>query len=91
MPTEVQIKLTNYTTDFYTVGGSQYVDSNCNTITFINYGTSIVKVEAVTLQPNQSLELGGNAGEFTTQRFYINFGTSVAGNNLVIVRKIYLL
>lgn len=89
--TEIQIKLQGYETDFYSVEKSQYIESDCNTLTFINYGTSVVKVEAVTLQPSQSLELGGNSGEYTKQRFFINFGSSTIGNYVVVVRKRYVM
>ena len=90
MSTDINIKILNFTTDFYTVDTSQYVESDCNTITFINYGLPVVNIESVPLQQNQSFSISGNAGELTTQKFFVNFGNSVTGNNCVIVRKRYL-
>jgi hypothetical protein len=88
---DVKITALNYEVDFYTVDVSQYVGGYpYNGLTFINYGTSTVRIENITLQPNQQFEISGNTGEVTTQRFFVNFGTSTTGNNVVVVRKRYL-
>jgi hypothetical protein len=50
----------------------------------------VVRIENVTLQPNQQFEIPANAGEVSTQRFFVNFGSSTTGNNLTIVSKRYL-
>ena len=87
----VNVNLLNYEVDFYTVDISGYVGGdNCNGYVFINYGTSVVKIESMTLQPNQQFEVSGNTGENTKQRFFVNFGTSTTGNNVVVVKKRYL-
>jgi ATP-dependent Lon protease len=89
--TDINIDALKYETDFYTIDTSQYVGGYpYNGLTFINYGTSVVKIESITLQPNQQFEIGGNTGEITTQRFFVNFGSSTTGNNVVVVRKRYL-
>jgi len=90
MATNINIDVLKYATDFYTVDVSQYIVTDCNTVTFINYGTSIVTIENVPLQQNQSLSISGNAGEITNQKFFVNFGTSTSGNNCVIIRKRYI-
>jgi ATP-dependent Lon protease len=88
---DVSINLLKYEVDFYTVDNSQYVGGYpYNGMTFINYGTSVAKIESITLQPNQQFEISGNTGEVTNQRFFVNFGTSTTGNNVVVVRKRYL-
>lgn len=88
---DVKITALNYEVDFYTADTSQYIGGYAyNSLTFINYGTSVVKIENVTLQPNQQFELTGNVGEYTKQRFFINFGSSTTGNNVVVIRKRYL-
>jgi ATP-dependent Lon protease len=88
---DVAINLIKYEVDFYTVDTSQYVGGDAfNGMTFINYGTSVAKIESITLQPNQQFEITGNTGEITIQRFFVNFGTSTTGNNVVVVRKRYL-
>jgi hypothetical protein len=86
----INFDILKYTTDFYTVDLSQYVVSDCNTITFINYGSPVVTIENVPLQQNQSLTITGNSGELTNQKFFVNFGTSTTGNNCVVIRKRYL-
>jgi hypothetical protein len=86
----INFDILRYTTDFYTVDLSQYVVSDCNTITFINYGIPVVTIENVPLQQNQSLTITGNSGELTNQKFFVNFGTSTTGNNCVVIRKRYL-
>ena len=90
MATNINIDVLKYATDFYTVDTSKYIESDCNTITFINYGTPVVTIENVPLQQNQSLSISGNAGEITNQKFFVNFGTSTSGNNCVIIRKRYI-
>jgi hypothetical protein len=90
MLTNINIDVLKYATDFYTVDTSQYIETDCNTVTFINYGTPVVTIENVPLQQNQSLSISGNAGEVTNQKFFVNFGTSTTGNNCVIIRKRYL-
>jgi hypothetical protein len=86
----INIDVLKFSTDFYTVDASQYILSDCNTITFINYGVPVVTIENVLLQQNQSFTISGNAGELTTQKFFVNFGTSTTGNNCVVIRKRYL-
>jgi vancomycin resistance protein YoaR len=87
----VTVKLLQYEIDFFSVSVSQYVGgSDCNGYTFINYGTSVVKIEQIVLQPNQQFEVTGNVGENTTQRYFVNFGSSSSGNNVVIVKKRYI-
>jgi hypothetical protein len=89
--TDVNITALKYEVDFYTCDTSQYVGGYpYNGMTFINYGTSVAKIENITLQPNQQFEIAGNTGEVTSQRFFVNFGTSATGNNVVVVRKRYL-
>jgi len=89
--TNVNIDLLQYEVDFFQLQTSQYVSGdNGNALTFINYGTSVVKIESIVLQPNQQFQIQGNTGENTKQRFFVNFGTSTTGNNVVIVRKRYI-
>ena len=91
MATLVNIDLIKFEVDFFTVDNSQYIGGyDYNSITFINYGTSVVQIESIILQPNQQFEIAGNMAEYCSQRFFVNFGTSTTGNNVVIVRKRYL-
>lgn len=87
----INIDILKYEIDFYTVDTSQYIGGESfNSITFINYGTSVAQIESITLQPSQQFEIAGNTGEVTSQRFFVNFGSSTSGNNVVAVRKRYI-
>lgn len=85
---KIQAGQINYETSFITYDVSGFVTSDCNSILFINYGTNAVMIESVTLQTGQTLQIEGNAGEFTTQRFFAKFIGS-GTNNLVTVKKNY--
>jgi hypothetical protein len=88
---KVTADLVKYDVSFITYDVSGYVTSDCNSILFINYGTNAVQIESVVLQQNQSLNIEGNQGEFTSRRFFANFINSGGYNNLVTVKKNYLL
>ena len=65
------------------------IESNCNAITFINSGTNVAQVNGIYLQPNQSLELGGNYCEIDVTKYYCSF--SGAGiNQLTVIRKLFV-
>ena len=87
---QVTVKLLEYETSFYSVDVPKYIETGANSLTFINFGTSVVSVETVQLQPGQQLEIQGNNGEITYQRFFVNFSTGVGlVNNCVVVLKQY--
>ena len=75
--------------NFITYDQNGFVTSNCNSITFINYGTNQVTIESVVLQQNQSLAIDGNAGEIMQKQFLATF-TGAGTNNLVTIKKNYL-
>jgi len=79
----------NYDVSFITYDTSGYVTSDCNSILFINYGTNPVVIEGVTLQQNQSLNIEGNQGEYTSRRFLAVF-SGAGTNNLVTIKKNYI-
>jgi hypothetical protein len=78
-----------YDVNFITYDLNGFVTSNCNSITFINYGTNQVTIESVVLQQNQSLAIDGNAGEIIHKQFLATF-TGAGTNNLVTIKKNYL-
>jgi hypothetical protein len=89
----VEIKLLEWETQSYIVDTPKYIETGANSLTFINYGTSVVTITniGVILQPNQSFEIGGNAGEITNQRFFVTFSTGVGlVNNCNIILKRYI-
>lgn len=88
---DIKVTALNFEVDFYTCDQSTYVGGYAyNSLVFINKGTSNVSIESITLAPNQQFEISGNQGEYTMQRFFVNFGSSTTGNNVVVVRKRYL-
>lgn len=88
---KVTADLINYDVSFITYDVSGYTTTNCNSILFINYGSNAVQIESVTLQQNQSLNIEGNQGEVTTRQFFAKFIDTGGFNNLVTVKKNYIL
>ena len=67
-----------------------FVTTNCNSITFINYGTATVTIDNnVQLTQGQQLNIDGNAGEIINKQFLISFAASLV-NNLVTIKKNYI-
>lgn len=75
--------------NFITYDINGFITTNCNSITFINYGTNQVKIESVILLQNQSFSIDGNAGEIMHKQFLATF-TGAGTNNLVTIKKNYL-
>lgn len=78
-----------YDVNFITYDANGFITSNCNSITFINYGSNTVTIESVVLTQNQSLTIDGNAGEIMHKQFLATF-SGVGTNNLVTIKKNYL-
>jgi len=68
---------------------TQFVSSECNSITFINYGTSVVTIQqGIVLANGQSFTIEGNENELCIQQFLVTFGNT-GTNNCTIVKKNY--
>lgn len=78
-----------YTTEtkIFVLTGS--TDSNCNSILFINTGTSAVTIDGITLQQGQQFRIDGNRDEILVKTYYFNFATGAA-NSLTVVFKRYI-
>lgn len=78
-----------YTTEtkVYVLTGS--TDSNCNSILFINTGTSTVTIDGVTLQQGQQFRIDGNENEMLIKTYYFTFAAG-GTNSLTIVYKRYI-
>lgn len=62
--------------------------SECNSITFINTGTSQMQINGVNLAPGDQLVSQGNEGELNKTRYRLSF--SGAGTEVcTVIRKIY--
>jgi hypothetical protein len=78
----------NYIPVFIAYNTAQSIPTDCNSIIFINSGTSTAIIENVTLAPSQSFVIDGNENEYTNATLQINF-TGGGQNNLVVVKKIF--
>jgi len=78
-----------YVTETKVYFQSGQTPSECNSILFINTGTTNVNVEGLVLTPAQSWSVEGNACEINVK--YYNFVFSGTGNNsLTVIIKRYL-
>jgi len=80
--------LRNYTPVFIAYNTPQSIPTDCNSIIFINLGTTNAVIENVTLAPSQSFVIDGNENEITNTTLQVNF-TGAGQNNLVVVKKIF--
>ena len=80
--------MVKYTPFFISYNAAQSIPTDCNSILFINLGTTTALVENVTLAPSQSFSIDGNECEYTEATIQINF-TGSGSNNLVVVKKVY--
>lgn len=80
--------MTHYTPVFIAYNTAQSIPTDCNSIIFINSGTTNAVIENVILAPSQSFVIDGNELEYTTATLQINF-TGAGQNNLIVVKKIY--
>lgn len=78
----------NYKTEFTQYTTNNQIQSNCNSITFINTGTINVQVNQFELSPSAQLTIGGNVGEIDRTIYNINFVGATNGV-LSIIKKIY--
>jgi hypothetical protein len=89
MDFKIKAQLIEYDVNFISYGQSGFITSNCNSITFINYGTNSVTIEGqAVLTQGQSLNVDGNQGEIINKTFQIVF-TGAGTNNLVTIKKNY--
>jgi hypothetical protein len=78
----------HYTPVFIAYNTAQSIPTDCNSIIFINSGTTNAVIENVILAPSQSFVIDGNELEYTTATLQINF-TGAGQNNLIVVKKIF--
>jgi hypothetical protein len=78
----------NYVPVFIAYNTPQSIPTDCNSIIFINLGTTTALIENVSIAPSQSFVIDGNENEYTTATLQINC-TGAGQNNLVVVKKIF--
>ena len=74
-------------TKIYTQGGQ--IDTNCNSVLFVNTGIDVVNVDGLNLQPNQSWSIDGNADEMNIKTYSFKFLTT-SGPSLTSIQKRYV-
>jgi ABC-type transport system involved in cytochrome bd biosynthesis fused ATPase/permease subunit len=82
-----------YSVTGYIVSNNRSVESNCNTLQFINQGTSTVTINELNLQlaPGENFTLYGNVGEQCTTFYNVSFSTVFGEKNqLVVLVKQYV-
>ena len=72
-----------------------FVDALCNSVTIINVGLTVCKVELIPLNPGtpgvnngESVSFGGNRMEIFKGRIDINF--PAGAGQVIVIQKIYL-
>jgi len=80
--------MTKYTPVFIAYNTPQTIPTDCNSIIFINLGTSNAIIENILLAPSQSFVIDGNENEETNATLQVNFSGG-GQNNLVVVKKIF--
>jgi hypothetical protein len=92
---EDRILYYNITPVQYLVNSSIVVDPNCNSVTVINIGATIMTVNNIPLNPGtpginngESFTFGGNRAEVFSGRIDISF-TGGAGS-CIVIQKIYI-
>lgn len=69
---------------------TKYVSSDCNSITFINYGTSIALInQVIQIANGQSFTIEGNENEICVEQFLLTF-SGAGTKNVVVVRKTFV-
>ena len=78
-----------YTSEFLQVSESKNISGNCNSITFLNMGSSAANINGLDLQQNQSISIAGNYGEKDVTAYYITFAAT-GTKQLFVIRKLYV-
>lgn len=78
-----------YITETKIVTQNGQVDSNCNSITFLNTGVNNVFVDGIRITPGTSFTIIGNLNEMNIKTYSITFISPNTGS-LTIVYKRYV-
>lgn len=85
----------DFENEFQTINTVDQVRSNCNSITFINTGSTVAQVNGINLQPpatigenGEQLVISGNEGEVDKSIYRISFA-GTGDNILQVIRKVY--
>jgi hypothetical protein len=79
--------LRKYDIDITSYSQTQQVKSNCNSIQFVNLGTSTVTInQNITLITNQTFTIEGNDNEICVGIFLLTFD-NLGTNNCSVIKK----
>lgn len=82
-------KLVRFTNAQQIVSQSGSIESNCNSITFINIGNDTVTVMGYPLLQGYQLYLPGSVGEIDKTNYVASFAGVGTKPALLVIRKIY--
>jgi hypothetical protein len=84
------IQMQNYITEtkVFSVGGQ--TDSQCNSLLFVNTGTTDVYVDGFKLTSGQSWSILGNRGEINTKTYSFTFFEPKGTESLTVIYKRYV-
>ena len=78
-----------YITETKVFNVSGQTDSNCNSLIFVNTGTTSVTIDGFTLTPNQSWNITGYTNEMNVKVYSFNF-SGTGTNQLTALFKRYV-
>lgn len=82
------MKCVKYTTETKIITINGQVDSNCNSIIFLNTGNQNVFVDGIRITPGTSINITGNEGEMLIKTYSVLF--SGGTQSLTIIYKRYI-
>jgi hypothetical protein len=77
-----------YIEKFEIINQTQEIPSDCNELTLINTGTSIVTLNGLVINPGGQYVSSGNQNEINRSRYKLIFAT-IGTNEIFLIRKIY--
>ena len=76
-----------FITETKVFSASSQTDTNCNSVIFVNTGTTNVTIDGFTLTPNQSWNITGNQDEILVKVYSFNFTGSGVPSLTVLFKR----
>lgn len=84
------VSIQNYITETKVFYVNSQTESNCNTILFVNTGSSTVTIDGFSLTAGQSLSILGNRGELNVKTYAFTFDPADQKTSLTVIYKRYV-
>jgi hypothetical protein len=84
------VSIQKYITETKVFYSNSQTESNCNTVLFVNTGTSSVTIDGFTLTSGQSLSILGNRGELNVKTYTFTFDPNDPKTSLTVIYKRYI-